>query len=757
MLVALLIPKSMNINPYEPLSDFVIRTPLLELNFFKTLTEGCLITKECIIEKYKDPVVKEAIFLASPTLYFEVEKWIKNDLDHKKEEKVKLSLLKYLSRMSSRCTPFGLFAGCGIGTFANETTVAVDKYINHTRFTRPDMNYLVSLSQSFARRSHIKAQLKFFPNSSLYISGDKVRYVEYFYEENKRRHRIVEIDNSNYLRKILNRAKSGAKINELANEILDEYHIIEEIISFIEQLIDSQVLTSELEPSVSGPPPLDQILKTIEYKKDCEKEVVFLKSLKSYLNDLDNNLGNQPSDYLSISNHIETENTDFQLKYLFQTDMELSMLNCRLSYDMVDELKDVMSLLNRISKPDSNNDLEKFKDAFLETYESREMPLSQVLDVDTGIGYVQNQISGDINPLVDDLILPFPNDSYKSSKINWDIIDQRIMDKVVDAYNGNLKKIVVVEDDFKDLPIRWNDLPNTMSTITELIDDDGKIKLKLSGFGGSSGANLLGRFCHEKSALTSHTKRIVEFEESIESNRILAEIVHLPEARAGNILMRPNFRKYEIPYLSKSQIDYKQQIPLGDLFISVRNNRIVLKSKKLEKEIIPHLTNAHNFSANSLPIYHFLCDMQTQGLRVSINFGHSFLFEKLDFFPRVEYKNVILKVARWKVLKTEIQFLCDSKEDISKLKDGVNQLRLRRGIPKMALLTEGDNELLINMENMTSVLMLLETVKNRKEFILSEFLHGSNQLMNDGRCFANQFVFTFYNSKKKELETLNYA
>lgn len=262
--------------PYTAFDEFVLRAPILPLQFFVELTSGDEVSDKDLKNAFQDPVIQEAIFLASPTLFFELQKWINGDLDSKKAARVTISLLKYLSRMSSRCTPFGLFAGCATGNFSETTNLPIGAPTQHRRFTRPDMNYLVALSQDFAKKEHIKSQLTYFPNSSLYSIGDQLRYIEYFYVESRRQHHIVEIDHSPYLEKVLQLASEGASLKALAEQLMDETISAEEAYGFLDELLESQVLTSNLEPSVSGPPFVEQMLTVLSSLQACEAEISFL-------------------------------------------------------------------------------------------------------------------------------------------------------------------------------------------------------------------------------------------------------------------------------------------------------------------------------------------------------------------------------------------------------------------------------------------------------------------------------------------------
>lgn len=80
----------------------------------------------------------------------------------------------------------------------------------------------------------------------------------------------------------------------------------------------------------------------------------------------------------------------------------------------------------------------------------------------------------------------------------------------------------------------------------------------------------------------------------------------------GNILFRPHIRDYEITYLIGSTLDDEHVIPASDLMVSVKGRKVVLRSRRLQKEIIPRLTSAYNYKGNTTPLYRFLCDLQSQ-------------------------------------------------------------------------------------------------------------------------------------------------
>jgi len=733
---------------YQHFSKYVLRAPLFPLSFFYGLTENKSISESDLKEVCQSTIIKEALFLASPSLYKEFQKWMNDEIKHQEDkERICHTILKYISRMSSRCTPFGLFAGTAIGTFDKETTVQLFSNSQHHRHTRLDMNYLVALSQDLIKEEQIREQLHFYPNSSIYRAGDQLRYVEYVYENSRRTHHIVGVSFSEYLELILNKAQEGALLSELAGLLVDDDITYSAASGFIEELVDSQLLISELEPSVSGPEFMDQMLKVLEKLQGVSTIVEILKQVQQKLQALDDNIGNTAQDYIDLSEMLKPLKTGFELKYLFQTDMSLSSVNNSLNQQVVGKVKKVLRLFNKLSVAPKETFISQFGAAFSERYESREVPLAKALDVELGIGFVQNQDSGDVSPLIDDLVVGARNNN-SGTTVQLTRPQMMLQKKLIQAI-GKQEEIIVLNDaDVMGFEEQWDDLPDTMSTMIEIVKEEDKEKIIIGSVGGSSAANLLGRFCHGEAALEHYVNEIIAVETKINKNKILAEIVHLPESRVGNILMRPAFRNYEIPYLAKSVLPVENQILIDDLFISVQRRSVKLRSKKHNKEVVPHLTNAHNYSSNALPIYQFLANMQTEGKRSGLGFNWGGYERNYDFIPRVEYHDMILFPKTWNIKKNEVITLIqnEKKEDFEEM---VNAFCLKRNLPQFVLLKDGDNELLINMKNSTSVKMLLSTIKKRSNFQLIEFLHSTEAMVNgDQGAYTNQLILSFYNEER---------
>lgn len=723
-------------------SEYVLRTPLLPLSTYLELVKSYSSKKAKKL--YENLIIKEAINLASPELRKELDKWAleMSSLSNEKKQSLELTFLKYIARMSSRCTPFGLFAGCCVGKLNSETNIILHTIDKHKRFTQLDMQYWIAMLQDIAKRKEASLHLKYFPNSSIYEAGDFYRFIEYKYVNAKREHSISALRKSNLLIQILNHSKSGMTINEMASLLANDESEKEQAEKYIFQLIDFHFLVSDIDASLTANNEWEKIIKLFNDIPFYNNETEMFKSLKIKLSDLDINLSPSGALYKEIKTIIDRIGTAYDEKYLFQTDLNQSAQKNNLNQKISQRVLKATEFLNSIQIQKEFQNLENFKKAFTKRYENREMPLCIVLDTEIGIGYLQNHDMNDTHDLLENF--SFRTKPAKEKKQIWTDFDFILQKKLHDCYTRKEKDIQLNENDFPRSDYNLENIPVTFSVMIEVLNDD---QIVLISSGNVSAAKLLGRFCNSNADIHSLAKQIIEKENEYQDDKILAEIVHIPESRTGNILKRPNLREHEISYLCKSGVSNEKNIDLNDLFLSVRSNRIVLRSKKHNKEVIPCMSNAHNFTSNSLPAYHFLCDLEMQNTKPVSSFNWGVLESHYIYFPRVTYNGTILSKAKWKIKEDEIKTFYKIDKNI--LKDFFLKWRSERNLPRFANWIHGDNTLLFDFESLISIKLFLNATKSIKEFFLEEFLFTDDAVVKNksGDNFSNQIILSYYKEK----------
>lgn len=720
---------------YTEFPFFVVRFP--QLSFNRNLLAD--LNKELLLELIENHEIQEAIYLASPVLYNELNKISTKEYDAKKTTQIFYSIEKYVKRMMTRCTPFGLFAGFATGKINEETKITTANSYN--RKTRLDMLFLCTLYDLIVQYPEINNKIKFYPNTTIYSLGKNYRFIECISKNSKIIYQITGIKKNSYLNNLLKISKYGATKNTLIEFLKNKDIDPDDAENYITDLINSQFLVSELNHSIMGPDYFERIIKSMENIGIPNNKIInTLKDISKLLIELDHN---KFENYQKIISQIKTLQVDYNEKYLFQVDISHKVKECHLGKDIIKELKRSLSFLNKITRAVQNEDLVNFKKEFYNRYENREVALSEALDPEIGIGYPIKRDHGDTSPLIDDMVLPVKDDLRpmyeKLTKLQKHVCEEAIKCKI-----NNKLEIVLTDNDVEDLSENWNDIPPTIYAFFQVLNHNSTdILINLKGAGGSSAANLLTRFSHLEEEINEYVKQITQKEQELLPDKIIAEIVHLPESRVGNILIRPHIREYEILYMANSDIKPNKQIKINDLTISIKNNNLYLRSKKLDKEIIPRLTNAHNYH-KGLPIYKFLCDMQNQANRPSLYFDWGSY--DYDFFPRIKYNNTIITLATWKFANEDVKFLYTINKD-EKIITKVTNWRKKYNIPQYVVSVENDNELYIDFENIFSIKSLFSSIKNIPVITLKEFLFKPENAVikdEDNNPYVNEYIVTFH-------------
>jgi thiopeptide-type bacteriocin biosynthesis protein len=276
---------------------------------------------------------------------------------------------------------------------------------------------------------------------------------------------------------------------------------------------------------------------------------------------------------------------------------------------------------------------------------------------------------------------------------------------------------------------------------TLAVAPDGELRVLLGSIGGPPGATLLGRFCHSDRAMHDTVTANLAAEEALRPEVVFAEVVHLADGRLANISARPVLRGHEIVYLGRSGAPADRQIPITDLLVSVRDGRIVLRSRSLGREVAPRLTNAHNYVNGSLGTYRFLASLPGQDVR-PLGFGLGPL-GSLPFVPRIRSGRIVFREASWTLRKAELDPITGA-TGAARLA-ALHRLRAATRLPRWVCVEDGDNVLPVDLDNALSVDSFVHLVKPRAGVTLTELWPAPEDLPvrgPDGR-YTSEIVVPF--------------
>ncbi|MGG8495317.1 lantibiotic dehydratase [Tenacibaculum sp. TC6] len=729
----------------------ILREPTLPFsNFFKIPKKEKDIVS-FVKELFNDSLFKEGIFLASPELYHEWEKFYNGH--NNKEEKIVRSILKYYIRVTSNPVPFGLFSTYSIlqpNSDNNNTN------ISYSRFSSLDMTFLMKLIHTMNKRQEIKSKLKYFPNNTCYALGDEIRYIEVIENNSDINFKLSTVNKDEVLSFVLKETDKGLSLKELHNVLLDNLEGVEkeEIDEYIEELIRSQIITSSLDICLNHESPLKQLI--LFFEENFMKEPnEYINTVFNLLNELDKGLmylDNAPkyndiSKYKKIISVAQKSELEFNPKYLINTNLKKNVEK-KAPFLFQKDLKKINKAIQILSlftpktflnKYVPNRNLKKFIEAYMKRYEARQMPLLSVLDNVTGIGYIQDE--NDFNSfsnVIDDIDfneIENPNNEQQFSS-NKDI-DGFWFDAILKAHRNHATEIDLKLENLDDLREKKNtkDFSGTFSVLYSKVKDT----ISIMSVGSTTALHYIGRFTSSDDEIKKFANEITEAEKRIFSDKLLAEIIHLPAYRAGNISIRNVDRDCEIPILSKSSSTTKTVL-LKDILISIDDGNIKLKDKN-QREIIPFLSCAQNYHRDTLPVYHFLCDLQSQ-YRSNILDLHlnNLFYQYFSYIPRIKYgDDIILFLARWSIRYSEFNDFKKKSSEVDSnyiFKEFLQKLK----IPNLITLLENNREpIVLDIENPYMVNWLLEELEKKKKIIITEFISDYKT-----NSFCNEYLMSFY-------------
>ncbi|MDX3916967.1 MAG: lantibiotic dehydratase [Pseudosphingobacterium sp.] len=677
-----------------------------------------------------DPGIREALYLASPGF---VRQLTKEKQEGELTDRTLATLYKYIIRMSTRATPFGKFAGIATGQIHGHSTKLTLNGKNET-FVRLDMQLIGKIAMLVQGRGDLRKSLIFLPNNTLYKVTDHYRYYEYRDHDGPDKYFLSKIRSSQALTLVIEKAESGLKYSELTALLTDKGAGEKAACEFIDKLISLQVLVSDLIPPLTG----NSFERKFNTKlSESGQEGACLASLLQKVREeyhaafqKDMPTGNLPE---------LPEFLKGQIKHPFQADLKIGTHEASIGESLMETILSEINEVLCLGHAGIPEDLRDFTNRFIQRYGDREIDLTLALDPVLGINYgLKENHRPQTDPVLKDMTFRKRKEQAGKLPLIREAIQAimkehpQLCHRPVDLHAENFRHFFDTSN-LKHIPPSFYVIGNLLQPCPGEIDKNNFL-FNVIGIGGVSALPLLARFAYMEKDLQERLMEIAAHDEKCMEDAVIAEIVHLPDYRSGNILQRPSLFHYEIPVNANSSLPKETTIPVSDLTIREKGGRLHLRSKRLNRTVIPRLSNAHNFNSGMI-LYRFLADFQqvgwSPGWRWDWN-DHS----DLCFLPRIQYKHLILERARW-ILPADLY------PSLKHLNRALipEYLLAHFGLPAKVALAEGDNELYLDLENPYGISLLLEKLKKGK-VLLFEVMHPGDSPLRDqtGRHYANEVI-----------------
>lgn len=722
----------------------MVRAPQLPIeNFFSLLAEKDLYETLMSWCK-KEELLREALAIASPSLYASITN--QKEKSEKEKKQIASSLLKYLLRMTTRSTPFGLFSFVSIGKWGNETSCDLDLNGMRKR-ARPDMEWLLAVIDKCCSDEKIQTQLKIRSNPLILEAGDRayLNFVRKKHFEKKSQDEKEEaqpqslsIRTSFLTKAIFEITKYPVTIDEVKVKILDRFPKVEKekLHAMIEKLIKDQFLCYECLSSLLTESPFADFISNLPYSCFYFPQLKEIASQIEKYNETP--IGQGEMLFQEIQERMKEVVSSSNL---LQVDTGYFGKEVSLPSSVAGELSESAEILWRLSCTSPYPSLlSSYHAKFLEKYgSSRTVPLLELLDEERGLGIPESYLNNSVSAL------PKNKKAGRFDKwlrAEWSycqqhrereiLVTEEILDRILEKIDK--ENAILSFDYFCEI------FANSSADI-----DSGNFLLQFSSNSWQAGATF-GRFLDllgEKAK--QNLKEVFREEESHEKDSIFIESSYLPaSSRSANVSILPNLRKYAIDLETPEKTS--SRFSLDEIYVGANYDRLYLTLQDGSKELVVCQGSMLNPSYAPTPI-RLIRDVGRSRYQPLYSFPWNDL-EDAEYLPRVRYKKTILFPARWKIELASLQLTQQSKEEVieKEFHTWAQQLLL----PRYLFMTEGDNSILLDREHPSHVKEIISKLKKGQEVKLVEKIGQEKGAWIQSRqgLHASEFVVPFVKNKK---------
>jgi class I lanthipeptide synthase len=639
-----------------------------------------------------DDRVRAAVSLASADLAAALERTPREDAA---APRLRGKLLRYVIRMSTRPTPYGLFAGVGLAEWGSRTDLAIAPGTPCTR-TRIDMGLLSGFVDRLERDPAIRDELRVFANTSIVVAGPRAF-------ARRGAGPAVSVRFTRTVRRALALARRPVAQAELRAVLADAPGATpEKVRRLVDELCEHGLLLLDLSPPLTAADPVAYVLDRLEGVPAAADARAVLERIRSGLADWDALALDERADalpaLLDLARPLRMDAAD--RGPLVQTDMALRLDGARLHAAIGAEAARAAELLLRITpQPRGLPHLEGYRRAFLARYGAdREVPLLELVDEDLGLGDPARHAG--------------PGRQAPARR------EQVLRDLAIDALRDG-RQVVELDDDLLDDLATWEpataDAPRSLelslfvAAASPAAIDAGDFRVVVGpNLGASAAGRSIGRFADVLGApAVAALEEVAAAERATAKRAIVAEVVYAPPtARLGNVAIRPNVRGWEVAIAMPPGVPSERVVPLDELVVGVRGGRLTVRWPAAGAEVVGvqgHMLNTREAPAAA----RLLLEAPTDGrARLSaFDWGGTASF---PFLPRVQRGRIVLALARWRVDASVIAAAGGPPDAFA---GALGEWRGRWRMPAEVYLAAADNRLLLDLDDHDDVDLLRQELR----------------------------------------------
>lgn len=599
--------------------------------------------------------IAAAIEVASPVLARRVREACEGRRQQPRQvRRAVVSVLRYLLRMTSRATPFGLFAGVAPAHFGSELAVRCDE--DHHAVARVDTEWLASVITSLETCLELRRRLSVVRNNLSFVRDGKlvVSCQQQPGASNRTEPAEVSVRHTRAVEIVMQAAESPIRVSDLAGKLTADFPETPEAVieGMLAELMAQRILVTSLRPPMTTTDPLGHVVEELAaVGADAVPQVA---ELFHELRDIHRELSRHNRASSSTERRERRTSASQRMAIISTTERPVTVdlrVDCALvlPHAVAQEAETAAAVLAHLTPyPSGFPAWEDYHARFLERYGIGALVgITEILHADAGLGFPAGYRDTRLKPP------PVPGLSERDVRLLV-LAQNAAMDRSAEVVLDDQAIANLAVEDFATAQVQpHTELRFRVHAQTPGALDRGEFKLAVAGVSRAAGTT---------------TGRFLDLFDTEDRERLFGTYAGLPTVnedalpvqvscpalypRAENVARSPTVLPYLVS-LAEHHTPGAGVIPLDDLAVSGDAQRLYLMSVSRQRPVEPVVFSAVEFTNAAHPLLRFLCEISTARSAACAPFSWG-AASRLPFLPRVRYRRTILSPARWILAATDL-------------------------------------------------------------------------------------------------------